>query len=104
MGTSITYGIFGDLVWGLQAEFLQTLFGAYRPPVQVQIPVLGGSLRGSGGVLGAGVSDTPGPGGSWGPLGEVIRAEHKGGPFFRWVCPGFVSLRSERNKQKISKK
>ena len=72
MGTSITYGIFGDLVWGLQAEFLETLFGAYRPPVQVQIPVLGGSLRGSGGVLGAGVSDTPGPGGSSGALGEVL--------------------------------
>ena len=55
-------------------------------------------MRGSRGVLGAGVSDTPGPGGSWGPLGEVIRAEHKGGPFFRWVWPGLVSLRSERNK------
>ena len=84
MGTSITYGIFGDLVWGLQAEFLETLFGAYRPPVQVQIPVLGGSLRGSGGVLGAGVSDTSGPGGLRGPPGRPL-----GGC---WEVLGFFSL------------
>ena len=104
MGTSITYGFFGDPVWGPQAEFLEALAGAHRPPGQVQIPVLGGVIGGSGGVLGAGVSGAPGPGGSRGPLGEVIRAEHKGSHFYRWVCLGFVSLRSERNKQKIPKK
>ena len=49
MGTSITYGFFGDPVWGPQAEFLEALAGAHRPPGQVQIPILGGVIGGSGG-------------------------------------------------------
>ena len=54
-------GISGDLVWGLQASCASPNPGPWG--------VIGG-VR--GGVLGAGVSDTPGPGGSSGALGEVL--------------------------------
>ena len=68
-----------------------------RPPVQVQIPVLGGSIGGvRGGPRGRGV---------WHPWPGGVFGGPRGGPWgaparflVRWVWPGLVSLWSERNK------
>ena len=83
MGTSITYGFFGDPVWGPQAEFVEALAGAHRPPGQVQIPVLGGVIGGSGGgPRGRGVW-RPWPGGGLGgPSGRSFEPNTRVVHFF----------------------